>query len=254
MTLKFVIQAHFRGRNLSSVHLDYRFQHPKYKNSFFGFTQFVDKGALEGVEKDHLSYCEQKLSSWDKYFKDPSKKRLGTRKSMGPIEWLDVNGFIKKRLSNSSYSQVMLKIAEGTYDIFEDRLYSIKIKFDKVKTKYTNFWKNATYIFRYFDKPFDLLSWRLANPDYSKNKLDYIKTVSGTFNLYETSTETNGHYLLKNLKTNKWYSIDRLPDDKFTLIKGRYQIGGNLTKLDYVDLTFDLFKTAKDVYYVGVLL
>jgi len=256
---RFVIQAHFRGRNLSSVHLDYRFQHPEYKNFFFGFTQFVDKGTLEGIENatpnEQLDYCKDKLLTWDKYFKDPSKKRLGTRKSMGPIEWLGVDGFVKKRLLNSSYNQVMLKIAEGTYEIFEDRLYSIKIKFDKVKTKYKDFWKDTTYIFRYFDKPFDVLSWRLTNPDYSKNELKYIRTVSSTFNLYETSTETSGHYLLKDLNANKWYSIDRLPDDKFTLIKGRYQIGNHLTKIDEgVNLTFDLFKTDKDIYYIGVLL
>lgn len=263
---KFVIQAHFRGQKLSSVHLDYRFQHPKYKSFFFGFTQFVDKGTLEGteadVDKERIEYAKSKLEQWDKYFKDPSQRRLGLRKSMGSTEWFKIDGVIMKRLSDTTYSQVMLKIAEGTYEIFEDRIYSIKISFDEVKTKYgvKDYWSDSTYIFRYFPfedtgTPFSVLSWKLKNVDYSDNELQYVGELSGTFDLYESSTELNGHYLLKDTKTGKWYTVDRHPlyENAFALIKGRYQIRDHLDKLESkVALDINLLKAPKEYYYLGV--
>ena len=266
---KFVIQAHFRGQRLSSVHLDYRFQHPKYKSFFFGFTQFVDKGTLEGLspnasDKERIEYAKEKLKQWSKYFKDPSQRRLGVRKSMGSIEWFKIDGIVTKRLSDTTYSQVMLKIAEGTYEIFEDRIYSIKISFDKVKTKYgiNDYWSNSTYIFRYIpfedtSTPFSVLSWRLKEVDYSDNELEYIDSITSKFDVFESSTEMNGHYLLKDLENNKWYTVDRHPifEDVFALLKGRYQIRDHLDKIEAnVKLSFDLLKAPKEYYYIGVKL
>lgn len=265
MTLRFVIQAHFRGQSLSSVHLDYRFQHPKYKNFFFGYTQFVDSGTLEGLsknanDKERLSYCKEKLNNWDKYFKDPSERRQGVRKSMGSTKWFDVDGIITKHLADVNYHQVMLKIAEGTYSIFEDRVYAIKIAFDKIDTFYNvpDSWSNMTYIFRYipFDNaptPFTILSWPLKDVHYSIHELTYKETLNDKFTIYESTTEMNGHYLLKDSRGH-WYTVDRHPlyDDKFALLKGRYQIRDHLERIDEARLTIGLYKAANDYFYIGL--
>jgi len=276
MTTKFVIQAHFRGQRLSSVHLDYRFQHPKYKSFFFGFTQFVDKGVLPGLpnmglpnpntnsnnDKERIQYAKNALANWSKYFKDPSKNRLGVRKSMGPTTWFKVDGIITKQLSDTTYSQVMLKIAEGTYEIFEDRIYSIKIAFDKVTTHYgvPDVWNNSTYIFRYLpfkdtSTPFSVLSWHLKNVGYSHSDLNYKGELTSKFDVYESSTEMNGHYLLKDKKSGKWYTVDRHPiyEDVFAILKGRYQIHDHLDLIEEnVPLSIDLFRVPKEYYYIGV--
>jgi len=91
---RFTLHAHIRAK---SVHLDNRRQVDE--DYLVGFTHYIPKG----LSREPLDFEDAKKLYYTEIhplvvaiLKDPKKKLLSGRKSLQPIDWLDVSGFVEK--------------------------------------------------------------------------------------------------------------------------------------------------------------